>query len=298
MTTTVSTSAPLAATASVHVGTATREIAHLFHGQGTQDGAGVKLTRMLDTRLAQLADPFLMLDEFRSDSGADYIGGFPAHPHRGFETITLMFAGRMRHRDNQGNQGDLGPGSVQWMTAARGIVHEEMPQQEDGLMWGYQLWLNLPAAMKMSEPGYQDIDAATIPQINRADGTAIRIIAGTVDGTDGAVRPRPTQPILLDVQLPAGASFEHTVPTGHTVMLQGVTGALHIGAREQPLKPRQLALLSAGEHVRVKAGDAPARFLLIGGRPLREPIAHYGPFVMNTQDELRQAVTDFQNGRF
>ncbi len=275
-----------------------REASHLLPGQATQDGAGVKLTRMLDSRLAELADPFLMLDEFRSDSGADYIGGFPSHPHRGFETITLMFAGRMRHRDNQGNEGDLGPGAVQWMTAARGIVHEEMPQQEDGLMWGYQLWLNLPAAMKMSEPGYQDIDAAAIPEVRRADGSLTRVIAGEFDGVRGAVRPRPTEPILLDVKLPAGVRFEYTVPAGHTVMLHGVAGAMKVGTREQPLKARQLMLLGPGESLQVDAVDEDAQFLVIAGRPLREPIAHYGPFVMNTQDELRQAVQDFQNGRF
>ncbi len=275
-----------------------REASHLLPGQATQDGAGVKLTRMLDSRLAELADPFLMLDEFRSDSGADYIGGFPAHPHRGFETITLMFAGRMRHRDNQGNEGDLGPGAVQWMTAARGIVHEEMPQQEDGLMWGYQLWLNLPAAMKMSEPGYQDIDATSIPEVRRADGSVIRVIAGERDGVRGAVRPRPTEPILLDVKLPAGVRFVHAVPAGHTVMVHGVSGELSVGERAQPLKARQLMLLGPGETLQVEAGNDDAQFLVIAGRPLREPIAHYGPFVMNTQEELRQAVHDFQNGRF
>jgi quercetin 2,3-dioxygenase len=278
--------------------TTVREAAHLFPGQPTSDGAGVKLTRMFDSRAAKLVDPFLMLDEFRSDSASDYIAGFPPHPHRGFETITLMFAGRMRHKDNQGNQGDLGPGSVQWMTAARGIVHEEMPQQENGLMWGYQLWLNLPAAMKMSEPGYQDIDAAQIPEVKSADGVHVRVIAGEYQGTRGAVRQRPTQPILLDVQLPANASFEYEVPEQHTVMLHGVAGESHVGTKAQPLKPRQLLLLGAGTRIHVRAGDAPAQFLVIAGRPLGEPIAHYGPFVMNTQDEIRQAVTDFQSGKF
>jgi quercetin 2,3-dioxygenase len=278
--------------------TTVREAAHLFPGQPTSDGAGVKLTRMFDSRAAKLVDPFLMLDEFRSDSASDYIAGFPPHPHRGFETITLMFAGRMRHKDNQGNQGDLGPGSVQWMTAARGIVHEEMPQQENGLMWGYQLWLNLPAAMKMSEPGYQDIDAAQIPEVKGADGVHVRVIAGEYQGTQGAVRQRPTQPILLDVQLPAGAEFDYAVPEQHTVMLHGVAGETQVGAKAQTLRPRQLLLLGAGGRIHVRAGDAPAQFLVIAGRPLGEPIAHYGPFVMNTQDEIRQAVTDFQSGKF
>jgi quercetin 2,3-dioxygenase len=278
--------------------TKVREAAHLFQGQATSDGAGVKLTRMFDSRAAQLVDPFLMLDEFRSDSASDYIAGFPPHPHRGFETITLMFAGRMRHKDNQGNQGDLGPGSVQWMTAARGIVHEEMPQQENGLMWGYQLWLNLPAAMKMGEPGYQDIDAAQIPEVEAADGVRVRVIAGEYAGTKGAVKQRPTQPILLDVQLPANAAFEFDVPEQHTVLLHGVAGESRVGAKAQSLKQRQLLLLGTGNRLQVRSGDAPAQFLVIGGRPLREPIAHYGPFVMNTQEELRQAVTDFQSGKF
>jgi redox-sensitive bicupin YhaK (pirin superfamily) len=278
--------------------TVVREAAHLLRGQATQDGAGVKLTRMLDSRLAELADPFLMLDEFRSDTASDYIAGFPPHPHRGFETVTLMFAGRMRHKDNQGNQGDLGPGSVQWMTAARGIVHEEMPQQEDGLMWGYQLWINLPAAMKMSEPGYQDIDAALIPRVDDADGKTVRVISGEYAGAHGPVKPRPTQPILLDVTLPAGAVFDDAVPQGHTVMLHGVAGEARVGTRGQPLQPRQLLLLGDGGRVRVEAGDAGAQFLLIAGKPLREPIAHYGPFVMNTQQELQQAFNDFRSGAF
>lgn len=288
-------------TATVTPQTATseiREARHLFPGEPTSDGAGVKLTRMFDSRAAQLVDPFLMLDEFRSDSASDYIAGFPPHPHRGFETITLMFAGRMRHKDNQGNQGDLGPGSVQWMTAARGIVHEEMPQQENGLMWGYQLWLNLPAAMKMSEPGYQDIDASQIPAVTTPDGTQVRVIAGDYRGTTGAVRARPTQPILLDVQLPAGARFDFEVPEQHTVMLHGVAGTMRVGAREQALQARQLLLLGNGKRIQVQAGAAPAQFLVIAGKPLGEPIAHYGPFVMNTQAELRQAVSDFQSGRF
>ncbi len=275
-----------------------REGVHLFQGEATSDGAGVKLTRMLDSRMARQADPFLMLDEFRSDTAADYIAGFPPHPHRGFETVTLMFAGRMRHRDNQGNEGDLGPGSVQWMTAARGSVHEEMPQQENGLMWGYQLWLNLPAAMKMSEPGYQDIDASAIPEVLDSNGVRVRVIAGNYNGTQGAVRPRPTEPILLDVQLPAGAVFDYVVPEKHTVMLHGVSGEMLVGTREQPLKQRQLLLLGPGAQVRAKAGTTPAQLLLIAGRPLGEPIAHYGPFVMNTQDEIRQAVADFQSGAF
>lgn len=275
-----------------------REAAHVFPGQATSDGAGVKLTRMFDSRAAQLVDPFLMLDEFRSDSASDYIAGFPPHPHRGFETITLMFAGRMRHKDNQGNQGDLGPGSVQWMTAARGIVHEEMPQQENGLMWGYQLWLNLPAAMKMSEPGYQDIDAAQIPEVHDANGMRVRVIAGEYQGIRGAVRQRPTQPILLDVQIPAGGVFDFVTPEQHTVMLHGVAGEALVGVKATPLKQRQLQLLGSGARIQVRAGDAPAQFLMIAGRPLREPIAHYGPFVMNTQEEIRQAVTDFQAGKF
>lgn len=281
-------------------------VARVVDGQAGSDGAGVKLTRVLEPGLAALIDPFLLFDEFRSDSAADYIGGFPPHPHRGFETVTYMMAGRMRHGDNKGNHGDLGPGSVQWMTAARGIVHEEMPQQEQGLMWGFQLWVNLPGANKMDDPAYQDIAPERIPQVRRADGVQARVIAGSFAGDDGIpvrgpVRERPTEPTYLDITVPAGQTFLWTAPSGHTVLLHGVEGEFGVGPDAVALRPHRMAILhasGAAAVLRVRAGDTPARFLLIAGKPLREPVAHYGPFVMNTREELMQAAQDYDAGRF
>jgi redox-sensitive bicupin YhaK (pirin superfamily) len=275
-----------------------REIALLLKGQATSDGAGVRLTRMLDTRLAAQADPFLLFDEFRSDQADDYIGGFPPHPHRGFETVTYMMAGHMRHGDNKGNTGDLGPGSAQWMTAARGIVHEERPQQEDGLMWGYQLWVNLPAKEKMSDPVYQDIAAQDIPEVSLDNGGKVRVITGELNGTRGPVRTRPTEPIYFDVQLPANAEFKYDVPAGHTALVHGVSGETLVGDESKPVREREMALLSNVGGVLVRSGNAPARFLVIAGKPLREQVAHYGPFVMNTREEIMQAAKDFEAGRF
>ena len=281
------------------IDTRTREVAYVMDGRAAEDGGGVKLTRVLDPRTARLTDPFLLFDEFRSDSAADYIGGFPPHPHRGFETVTYMMAGRMRHGDNKGNTGDLGPGSVQWMTAARGIVHEEMPQQENGLMWGYQLWVNLPASEKMGDPGYQDIAPERIPDVELPAGGRVRVIAGEFGGVRGPVSQRPTLPYYLDVELPAGEAFRWTPPDGHTVLVHGVDGEFALGPKDQPMKARRLAVLNGEGDLLVRASaDASSRFLIIAGRPLREPIAHYGPFVMNTQTELQQAVADYQAGLF
>ena len=280
-------------------------VARLVDGRATSDGAGVKLTRVLDPELGALIDPFLLFDEFRSDAAGDYIGGFPPHPHRGFETVTYMMAGRMRHGDNHGNRGDLGPGSAQWMTAARGIVHEEMPQQEEGLMWGFQLWVNLPGSDKMGEPAYQDIAAEQIPEVSRADGVRARVVSGSfeADGrvVSGPVRPRPTEPTYLDLTVPAHAAFTWEAPAGHTVLVHGIEGLFSIGPETAPMQPHRMAILRAGDDARqllVRTGDTPARFLLIAGKPLREPVAHYGPFVMNTREELLQAVQDYQAGRF
>ena len=278
--------------------TALRDVAYVMDGRAAEDGSGVKLTRVLDPRTAKLTDPFLLFDEFRSDAAADYIGGFPPHPHRGFETVTYMIAGRMRHGDNKGNTGDLGPGSVQWMTAARGIVHEEMPQQENGLMWGYQLWVNLPSDEKMSEPGYQDIAPERIPEVELPAGGHVRVIAGEFGGVRGPVAERPTRPVYLDVSLPANQAFRWTPPTGHTVLIHGVEGEFSLAVKQQAMKARRLAVLAGEGDVLARASETPARFLVIAGRPLREPIAHYGPFVMNTPDELRQAVEDYQAGLF
>ena len=281
-------------------------VARVFDGRAGSDGAGVKLTRVLEPAVAQQIDPFLLFDEFRSDSAADYIGGFPPHPHRGFETVTYMLAGRMRHGDNKGNRGDLGPGSVQWMTAARGIVHEEMPQQESGLMWGFQLWVNLPARNKMDDPAYQDIPPERIPQVLRSDGVAVRVIAGSFAGDDGVavagpVRERPTGPVYFDVRIPAERSFDWEPPPGHTVLIHGIEGEFAVGPDAVALSPHRMALLHADQPkamVRMQTGVSPVRFLLIAGRPLREPVAHLGPFVMNTREELSQAVRDYHAGRF
>jgi redox-sensitive bicupin YhaK (pirin superfamily) len=278
-----------------------RSVDRVIQGYATSDGAGVKLTRVLDPRMAAAIDPFLLFDEFGSAEASDYVAGFPPHPHRGFETVTYMLVGRMRHKDNKGNQGDLGPGGVQWMSAARGIVHEEMPQQSEGLMRGYQLWVNLPGAMKMSDPWYDDIDTSRIPTVALPGGGALRVISGevSIEGavTKGPVRNRPSEPIYLDVDLPANASFEHAVPAGHTTLVHCVDGAVLVGAERKPLEAKQLALLSREGAVKIATGAAPGRALLIAGKPFKEPIAHYGPFVMNTEAELRQAVDDFRNGR-
>jgi redox-sensitive bicupin YhaK (pirin superfamily) len=275
-----------------------RSIEQTVRGYQTSDGAGVKLTRVIDTRLAKLFDPFLMLDEFRSDEADDYIAGFPPHPHRGFETVTYMMAGRMKHGDNKGNVGDLAAGSVQWMTAARGIVHEERPQQEEGLMWGYQLWVNLPAKDKMGEPAYQDIAPELIPSVTLEGGGTVRVIAGEFQGARGPVRPRPSEPLYLDVDLPAYARFSVTPPDGHTVVVMGVAGKVKVGDKAERIAARELALLSREGSVTLETGAEPGRALVIAGKPFREPIAHYGPFVMNTEAELRQAVDDFRAGKF
>ena len=275
----------------------TRTVTSGLHGQPTSDGAGVKLTRVLDPRQARTFDPFLMLDEFRSDEAADYIAGFPPHPHRGFETVTYMLAGRMKHKDNKGNEGDLGPGGVQWMSAARGIVHEERPQQDQGLMWGYQLWVNLPSTDKMGEPWYDDIETSRIKTKVLPGGGSVRVIAGEFDGVRGAVRPRPSEVLYLDVDLPPNASILVAAPMGHTALVHGVAGALFVGIDRRAIAARECAVLSREGDIVVATGAAPGRALVLAGKPFGEAIAHYGPFVMNTQAQLRQAIDDYQNGR-
>jgi len=278
--------------------TPVRTVAATFRGLDTSDGAGVKLTRVISPQDVRLTDPFLLFDEFRSDRPEDYDAGFPFHPHRGFETVTYVMAGRMRHRDNHGNQGDLGPGSVQWMTAGRGIVHEEMPQQEQGLMWGYQLWVNLPAARKMTAPRYQDVPADRIPKVALPGGGKARVLAGRLEGVSGPVSEVAVEPAYLDVSLPAGAAFRWSAPGGHTVLLHGVEGEFTVGEDGRTFHAREMALLSRTGDVAVKAGGGGARLLVIAGRPLGEPVAHHGPFVMNTRAEILQAIEDFQAGRF
>jgi len=268
----------------------------LLPSHATSDGAGVRLARTIGTGELDVLDPFLLLDHFHSDDGADYIAGFPDHPHRGFETVTYMLAGAMLHRDNKGNEGHLRAGSVQWMTAGRGIVHSEMPQQEDGLMSGFQLWVNLPAALKMSEPRYQDIPPEDIPEVDRADGSRVRVIAGTLDGVTGPVEGIPVEPVYLDVALPAGTSTELTLPAGHTAFAYCFEGTVDVGGTDVPAGT--LAVLGPGDAVSLAAGDAPGRSLIVAGRPLHEPVTRYGPFVMNTKEEIIQAVKDYEAGRF
>lgn len=276
-----------------------RHVQRIVRGRPSSDGAGVKLTRVIGQQDLDMLDPFLLLDEFRSDSAGDYIGGFPDHPHRGFETVTYMLAGRMRHGDNQGNSGLLTPGSVQWMTAGRGIVHSEMPEQQDGLMWGFQLWVNLPAKDKMTAPRYQDIAPQRIAEVAAAPGAVVRVIAGTFDGVVGPVSGISTEPVYLDMSLQPGAAVELPVPSTHNGFVYVYEGQAHIGqGASADLVRGDLGVLGKGERLQVAAGSAPARLLLVAGKPLNEPVAKYGPFVMNTSQQIVQAVEDYRAGRF
>ena len=274
-----------------------RAVARVVSGENTSDGAGVRLKRLIGTPGLSELDPFLLLDEFKSEQASDYLAGFPDHPHRGFETVTYMIAGSMEHKDHKGNRGLLLPGSVQWMTAGRGIVHSEMPRQENGLMWGYQLWVNLPAKDKMVEPRYQDIQASAIPE-RRVGDVTLRVVAGRSGDVEGAVRGIATAPLYLDVRVPEGATFEETVPLGHTTLACVYEGAVSFGEPATAVSAGQLAILADGDGVVARGGLGGGRFLLIAGRPLHEPIARYGPFVMNTRRELEEAFEDFRAGRF
>jgi redox-sensitive bicupin YhaK (pirin superfamily) len=271
-----------------------RRVARVVRGQAASDGAGVRLNRVIGGQHLEQLDPFLLLDEFRSDSAADYMAGFPNHPHRGFETVTYMLAGRMRHGDNQGNSGLLTPGSVQWMTAGRGIVHSEMPEQEDGLMQGFQLWVNLPAKDKMTAPRYQDIAPERIPELDAGQGAHVRVIAGGFNAVAGPVQAQATEPVYLDVSLKPGGEIEVPVPQGHNAFVYVFEGAVELEGRE--VEQGSLAVLSAGDKVSAKAPHG-GRFILVAGKPLNEPVARYGPFVMNTREEIQQAVRDFSEGR-
>ncbi len=275
-----------------------RSIDRLVNGHATSDGAGVKLTRVLTQDLQQRLDPFLMLDAFLSDDPDDYIGGFPDHPHRGFETVTYMIAGRLRHKDNAGHEGLLQNGGVQWMTAGRGIIHSEMPEQEDGLMEGFQLWLNLPSGDKLCEPWYRDISSAEIPEFTTAEGVSVRVIAGASHGTAGAMQREVTTPLYLDIHFGADQTFTQPLPDTHNAFVYVYRGKVSVGG--QSLGERKMAILSndPGSDGVILHAEGPARALLIAGMPLREPIAQYGPFVMNTQQEINQAVVDYQSGRF
>ncbi len=277
-----------------------RSVLQTIRGRPTSDGAGVKLTRVLDGSERIDMDPFLLLDEFRSDQAGDYIAGFPDHPHRGFETVTYMLAGRMRHRDSAGNSGLLVPGSVQWMTAGRGLVHSEMPEQEDGLMWGFQLWVNLPARDKMTAPRYQDIPAAEIPLLDLGAGATARVLAGRLRDTAGPVETGATAATYVDIYLAAGAECEEKLAAPQdTCFVYVYDGQLEIGAAgaATTLPRGSLGVLGPGDTLRLAAGGAAAKCIVVAGRPLREPVARYGPFVMNTRAEIEQAFADYQAGR-
>lgn len=273
-----------------------RPVARKLRGLPTSDGAGVSLTRVIGTQQLSYLDPFLMLDEFGSDKPGDYIAGFPSHPHRGFETVTYMLDGRMRHKDNHGNEGLMTAGSVQWMTAGRGIVHSEMPEQEQGLMRGFQLWVNLPARDKMGPPKYQEFSPENIPEVNAAEGVRLKVIAGRVGEVVGPVQQPATQPLYLDVQLDAGAKFQQPIDAGHNAFAYVYEGEVEVSG--QSAGKGELLVLGAGESVAFTGKAANSRLILVAGRPIGEPVARYGPFVMNTQAEIMQAVQDFQAGRF
>ncbi|MEO6912981.1 MAG: pirin family protein [Candidatus Baltobacteraceae bacterium] len=274
-----------------------RDVVKVVSGQATSDGAGVRLSRLIGQAALPDLDPFLLLDEFRSDEASDYIGGFPEHPHRGFETVTYMLAGRMQHRDNKGNSGLLNPGSVQWMTAGSGILHSEMPEQEDGLLWGFQLWVNLPAKDKLTAPRYQDIAPERIPEVALSGGR-VRVLAGRFGGIDGPVQAIATEPTYLDVKLDPEAAFEASLCAQHNAFLYAYDGGLSVGASQRAIARGELAVLGHGAALTARAGGNGARFILAAGRPLGEPMARYGPIVMNTQAELREALEDIRNGNF
>lgn len=293
-----------------------RRVERIVTGMPTQDGAGVKLVRVLTQDLQRRLDPFLMLDNFRSDDPNDYIAGFPDHPHRGFETVTYMLAGCMRHRDSVGNEGLINAGGVQWMTAGRGIIHSEMPEQQDGLMEGFQLWVNLPASLKMCKPGWRDIPGSAVPEVlvrhtpgsvEALERTAaaespvrVRVIAGSMHGVAGAIAQGAVDPLFLDLHFDAPGTLDIPVPAGHNAFAYVYRGALEIGgAQARRVETHRMAILetaSDAEGVSLRAQES-ARAVLIAGRPLNEPIMQYGPFVMNTRDELMQAVRDYQSGR-
>ncbi|HEY5623820.1 MAG TPA: pirin family protein [Gammaproteobacteria bacterium] len=278
-----------------------RSATKILAGMPTSDGAGVNLTRLIGMPDLDMLDPFLLLDSIESDDPNDYIAGFPPHPHRGFETVTYILAGKMRHKDSTGREGVIEAGGVQWMTAGRGIIHSEMPEQEDGLLYGFQLWVNLPADLKMTAPSYREFSAEEIPAEERESGVTVRVVTGTTsEGTTGPVENVVTDPLFVDIELPAGADFEEPIPESHgafvhviegEVSVQGTAGDAEVGAGA-------LAVLENGERVSLTAGANGARLLLVAGRRLDEPVARYGPFVMNTQAELMQAAADYQSGRF
>ena len=278
-----------------------RKVDRVVRAQQTSEGAGVRLKRALGTSQLEYLDPFLLLDEFKSDERDDYVAGFPDHPHCGFETVTYLLAGTMQHRDQLGNEGTLVSGSVQWMTAGRGIIHSEMPRQEDGLLWGFQLWVNLPAAQKMIEPRYQDIAPERVPE-TEWNGARIRVLAGDVNGVRGPVTGVATEPTYLDVTVPVGRRAQLEIPDGRNAFCYTFEGEGEIGdateGAAQTVRAGELAVLGEGSHVTLGSRTVPLRLLLLAAQPIGEPVARYGPFVMTSHDEIRQAIDDFRNGRF
>ncbi len=274
-----------------------RSVEQLVAGQATSDGAGVRLTRVLTNQLQRRLDPFLMLDAFGSDNPDDYIAGFPDHPHRGFETVTYMIAGRMLHRDSAGHEGLLQNGGVQWMTAGRGVIHSEIPQQEEGVMEGFQLWLNLHSSEKMSKPWYRDFQDSDLPKFVTTEGVAVTVIAGESHGVAGAVRRDITDPLYLDIHLPAGSRFSQPLPPGHNAFIYVYRGEVSVAGNRVPSKRMAILTNDAQTDGVIIEADVEAKLLLIAGRPLQEPIAQYGPFVMNTEAEIYQAVSDFRDGK-
>ena len=279
-----------------------RKVIEVVEPQTVMEGAGVRLRRSIATRTLDYVDPFLLFDHFGSDNPDDYMAGFPMHPHRGIETVTYMLAGSVRHRDSIGNAGEIGAGDVQWMTSGGGIMHEEMPQSSEGRMGGFQLWVNLPARFKMSQPRYQEIPSGTIPEIQREDGVKIRVIAGTVDGVQGPVTEIAADPTYLDISIPAGSTFAHAIEIGHAAFAyafegEGAFGITDTEDGETVFHPK-LVIFGDGDSIQVQATTQPVRFLLVSGKPLNEPIARYGPFVMNTREEIEQALRDLRAGTF
>lgn len=279
-----------------------RRISRVIKGMPATDGAGVELTRVIGQPVLPMLDPFLLLDAFRSDKPEDYIAGFPPHPHRGFETVTYLLAGRMRHKDNAGHEGVIEPGGIQWMTAGKGIVHSEMPEQENGMLEGFQLWINLPANHKMDKPAYQEYASEHIPVETREGGIEVRVIAGaTSHGTRGPVLQPLTDPLYLDVSVPGRHEYSEELPESHNVFLYVINGSVSVEDEDgQPvsLARDDLGILRQGHSLELHAGQEDARFLLVSGKPLNEPVARGGPFVMNTKAEVRQAFEDYDQGRF
>ena len=281
----------------------TRILQQIIPSMATSDGAGVRLRRSIGQSQTVRVDPFLMLDEFSSVNADDYIAGFPNHPHRGFETVTYILDGHMLHEDHLGNRGDLKSGGAQWMTAGRGIIHSEMPQQVSGRMRGFQLWVNLPAKEKMKPAGYQDVQAEEIPVFKLADGGYVKVISGTANFDEqdikGPIQGISADVLMLDIHLPAGAYFEQVLPDGHNAFIYTFEGDLLVGPEDnqRPLATQSAGVLSNGDALALKAGEQGAAFLLLVGRPLKEPIVQYGPFVMNTREEIEQAIWDYNNGR-